>query len=86
MALMNCPECKGQVSSEAGTCPNCGHPIRPRRQRVGLRILLSIVLIGIGSYLMSASPLMPGAVLYGLFMVVFGGIVLVAVLWSAATS
>jgi uncharacterized protein with PIN domain len=27
--LINCPECKRQVSSNAATCPNCGSPIRP---------------------------------------------------------
>lgn len=27
MALINCPECGKQVSSEAPTCPGCGYPI-----------------------------------------------------------
>lgn len=27
MALINCPECNAQVSSQAPTCPTCGHPI-----------------------------------------------------------
>ena len=27
MALINCPECGAQVSSQAPTCPSCGHPI-----------------------------------------------------------
>lgn len=29
MALIECPECNKQVSSEAGACPSCGHPIKP---------------------------------------------------------
>lgn len=27
MALINCPECKKQVSEQAKTCPNCGFQI-----------------------------------------------------------
>lgn len=27
MALIQCPECKKEISSEAVTCPNCGYPI-----------------------------------------------------------
>ncbi len=27
MALMICPECGGQVSDKAHTCPHCGYPI-----------------------------------------------------------
>ena len=27
--LIECPECKRQVSDQAEACPHCGHPIRP---------------------------------------------------------
>ena len=27
MALINCPECKNQVSSTAAACPKCGAPV-----------------------------------------------------------
>ena len=27
MALIKCPECGHEVSSEAKNCPNCGYPI-----------------------------------------------------------
>jgi uncharacterized membrane protein YdbT with pleckstrin-like domain len=27
MALMKCPECGGQVSTEASSCPACGYPV-----------------------------------------------------------
>jgi RNA polymerase subunit RPABC4/transcription elongation factor Spt4 len=27
MALINCPDCKAEVSSEASVCPRCGYPI-----------------------------------------------------------
>lgn len=29
MSLINCPECKQQISSEAFTCPHCGYSIKP---------------------------------------------------------
>ncbi len=29
MALMKCPECNGDVSSEADKCPHCGKPFLP---------------------------------------------------------
>jgi uncharacterized membrane protein YdbT with pleckstrin-like domain len=29
MAIVACPECKGQVSSAAAACPHCGHPLAP---------------------------------------------------------
>lgn len=28
MALIDCPECRKQVSDAAASCPTCGHPIR----------------------------------------------------------
>jgi hypothetical protein len=28
MALMQCHECEGKVSSEASTCPHCGAPVK----------------------------------------------------------
>ena len=31
MALINCPECGKQVSSEAPTCPACGYPIAEKQ-------------------------------------------------------
>jgi len=30
MALVECPDCKRQVSSEAKACPSCGYPIAER--------------------------------------------------------
>ena len=33
MALMQCPECGGKVSSFAAACPHCGYPINARTQR-----------------------------------------------------
>lgn len=28
MALIKCPECGKQISSQAASCPNCGYPVR----------------------------------------------------------
>ena len=28
MALINCPECSKNISDQATSCPNCGHPIK----------------------------------------------------------
>ena len=33
MALMNCPECGGQVSDKAHACPHCGYPIQDRGKK-----------------------------------------------------
>ena len=30
MALIKCPECKGDVSDKASACPTCGYPIKKR--------------------------------------------------------
>ncbi|MEE9297801.1 MAG: zinc ribbon domain-containing protein [Acidimicrobiia bacterium] len=34
MALVACPECGQNISSEAASCPHCGHPLDPRRTKV----------------------------------------------------
>ena len=31
MALINCPECGKEVSDKAGTCPNCGYPLKKNK-------------------------------------------------------
>lgn len=32
--LIECKECKKQVSDKAATCPNCGYPIKPFKNQV----------------------------------------------------
>jgi len=32
MALINCPDCGKEVSDQAPTCPNCGHPLKELNQ------------------------------------------------------
>ena len=29
MPLTHCPECQGEVSDQAATCPHCGYPLHP---------------------------------------------------------
>ncbi len=52
MALTLCPECKKEVSSEASSCPSCGHPIKPQPQQrlwnPGLAAVLSFFIPGLG--------------------------------------
>ena len=37
MALIECPECKRPVSSEAHACPNCGYPVAEKMREQGLK-------------------------------------------------
>ena len=61
MALIDCPECSGKVSSAAAACPVCGHPIlqapadvappigppvQVRKAHNGLHFFLTIVTLG----------------------------------------
>lgn len=32
MALISCPECSASVSSQASSCPQCGHPMTAGRK------------------------------------------------------
>lgn len=45
MSLIQCPDCKHQVSSEADKCPNCGRTIKQRQTATGL---LAAIIIGLG--------------------------------------
>ena len=31
MSMIECPECKKEISSEAISCPHCGYPLRPTK-------------------------------------------------------
>jgi TonB family protein len=53
MPLVNCPECGGTVSSEAPTCPHCGHPrpgrpVAPSSRGVSpAMLILGIMVVGV---------------------------------------
>ena len=52
MALIECRECKNQVSDSAKACPKCGAPVAdpvPSKSR-GISILLALFLGGIGAH------------------------------------
>ena len=34
MALINCPECGKEISEKAGSCPNCGCPLKNTIEKV----------------------------------------------------
>lgn len=61
MALINCPECRREISDSAVSCPGCGHPIsrqksgsleivRQQEQKwsPGIAAVLSLVIPGAG--------------------------------------
>ena len=47
--LMPCPSCGQEVSSQAATCPKCGHPLRSAPSPFGKRntIILVSIIVGI---------------------------------------
>lgn len=54
MALINCKECKAEISSEAEACPHCGYKNKKENMGCGSMIFISIVALVILSGLMSA--------------------------------
>ncbi len=43
MALVPCPDCNNQVSSEAWACPKCGRPIRG--PQYGRRFTIALIVM-----------------------------------------
>lgn len=39
MALINCPECKKEVSDAAKNCPHCGYPINQQKAEVVAEVI-----------------------------------------------
>ena len=77
MALVKCPECGKEVSSEAPTCPHCGRPIASTTNKVvsvkrkgGKYELIGFLLIVGGIFSFLISPLW-AFVLMGIGFVVF---------------
>lgn len=53
MALVNCPECNQEVSSDAKNCPKCGFPLHKRENREQIHkfivcLIVAVVLCGGG--------------------------------------
>ena len=45
MALINCPECKHEVSSTAKSCPNCGCSIKGANFSLSKELVLSAIVV-----------------------------------------
>ena len=50
MALINCHECKREVSTEAKTCPSCGAKVRLPKKPVSPTMKAFFVLLGVGVF------------------------------------
>ena len=65
MALTKCPECSGDLSDKAASCPHCGYPMRaPGRAQIiektrrgwkAIRVLGWLLVVG-GVLMLRASP------------------------------
>jgi len=47
MALINCPECKKEVSDKVDNCPNCGFPFKKSNKNIFIIILSLIIICGL---------------------------------------
>lgn len=55
MSLISCPECNNEISDQAKSCPNCGHPIKKHKKSINKKILIISLLVciivgGISAY------------------------------------
>ncbi|MDP2127227.1 MAG: hypothetical protein Q8K97_07595 [Pseudohongiella sp.] len=63
MAMIECKECKNQVSSKAATCPHCGTKIGPTAEELQYGIaLILVILLFAGFWLFGGSDDEPPAV------------------------
>jgi hypothetical protein len=44
MAMINCPECKKEISDAAPACPHCGSPVAAPKRSVGILLGIGILL------------------------------------------
>ncbi|HEV7747259.1 MAG TPA: hypothetical protein VGO56_19845 [Pyrinomonadaceae bacterium] len=88
MALISCPDCTKEISGTAKACPYCGYPPRIKNQKPGIRLTIAVVIVVIGIHLVMNGAAMPVgfAIFFGLFMALFGAVVIVATLWKIITS
>ena len=49
--LITCPACGANVSKEAETCPQCGHPLKEKKSNTVLYFILAIAAVVIGVFL-----------------------------------
>lgn len=59
MAMITCPECKKEISSEASTCPSCGYDFskaKKKKNQNGCAIgCLAVIVIFIVLYIIGSS-------------------------------
>ena len=86
--LIECPACKQQISSSAGTCPHCGEPIRKfecRSVKGGFISIAAGLLLCILMCMISESPdgisVPPGIYLGFIFLI--AGIVSACICFTA---
>jgi hypothetical protein len=80
MALINCSECKQEVSDKAESCPKCGAPITTAQEtsnRYKLQTLISVLLILFGVVWIIAIVINPESEPYG----VPGFVILIGLGW-----
>jgi hypothetical protein len=47
MGLMNCRECRPQVSEKAAICPGCGHPLKPAKGIIAMgNVAIGVLALG----------------------------------------
>ncbi|WP_278492641.1 zinc ribbon domain-containing protein [Acinetobacter gyllenbergii] len=73
MALISCPECSRQVSTQANSCPHCGYPLQMQHNTPEPRTLqspqvLSRAIMALGAWLVT--PWI-ARLLFGLAVLVF---------------
>ena len=47
MALVPCPDCGNQISSEAWACPKCGRPLKGQQSGKRFAIMLALMVVAI---------------------------------------
>jgi len=62
MALINCNECKKEISDKAATCPHCGAPVPKKKPNAKMAAIVWIIILGVGSiWLFSGKDPKPAA-------------------------
>ncbi len=81
MAIIKCPDCKKEISSDAESCLNCGKPIKPKASVVkqiliglGFFIAFAVLILGILLLLISEGNSTLGGI--GFVVLVLSGLVI----------
>lgn len=47
MALVKCPECGKEISSDAKACPNCGHPLTTPKKKMSKAAKIILIIVAV---------------------------------------